>query len=211
MSRESHKEARRTEILNACEKIYREQGFYGVTMKEISTQTSFSRPAIYNYFETKDEVLLALLVREYEVWCEALSAVREQAVSLSRRELAESVAHTLDGRETLLRIQNMNLFEIEQNSRVERLAQFKQVYAQALELVNSILGAYQPLLSDAERESVSLCFSSFLMGVYPFVYHTEKQVEAMRMAGLQQSDSTIFEMVFACLVRLLPGKEEENL
>ena len=51
------------EIIDACETIYKAKGFYGVTIKEISTRTSFTRPSIYNYFETKDEILLALLVR----------------------------------------------------------------------------------------------------------------------------------------------------
>ena len=55
---EEQKEERKTEIINACEKIYKEKGFYGVTIKEISTETSFTRPAIYTYFETKDELPL---------------------------------------------------------------------------------------------------------------------------------------------------------
>lgn len=51
-------EKRKNEILDACEKIYRTQGFYGVTIKKISTEISFTRPAIYNYFETEEEILL---------------------------------------------------------------------------------------------------------------------------------------------------------
>ena len=70
---DEHKEQRKREIVDACEKIYTEKGFYGVTIKEISTATSFTRPAIYTYFETKDEILLALLIREYEKWCGALA------------------------------------------------------------------------------------------------------------------------------------------
>ena len=33
----------------ACEKIYKERGFTAVNIKEISTATSFTRPAIYSY------------------------------------------------------------------------------------------------------------------------------------------------------------------
>ena len=42
---EKHKAERRNEIINACEKIYREKGFYGVTLKEISSEISVTRPA----------------------------------------------------------------------------------------------------------------------------------------------------------------------
>ena len=47
-----HMRDRRNEILDACEKIYSERGFYGVTLKAISEQISMTRPAIYTYFET---------------------------------------------------------------------------------------------------------------------------------------------------------------
>ena len=43
-------EKRKNEILDACEKVYRTQGFYGVNIKDISTQISLTRPAIYNYY-----------------------------------------------------------------------------------------------------------------------------------------------------------------
>lgn len=53
----------------------RAQGFYGVTIKEISTEISLMRPAIYNYFETKEEILLGLLTIEYGEWCAGLEGL----------------------------------------------------------------------------------------------------------------------------------------
>ena len=41
----------------------------------IAQITSFSRPAIYNYFETKEEIFLALFQREYDRWNEDLTAI----------------------------------------------------------------------------------------------------------------------------------------
>ena len=46
--------SRREEIVNACEKLYRTMSFREITLKEISEETSFSRPSIYNYFATKE-------------------------------------------------------------------------------------------------------------------------------------------------------------
>ena len=83
-------EKRKKEIIDACETIYKAKGFYGVTIKEISTRTSFTRPSIYNYFETKDEILLALLVREYEKLNEDLQRVKEEASS-SKKPLTSCI------------------------------------------------------------------------------------------------------------------------
>lgn len=206
VSRE-HMWDRRNEILNACEKIYSEQGFYGVTLKAISEQISVTRPAMYTYFETKDEILLALLEREYAAWAESLSNVKDEAAALDKHALAERVADTLQDRETLLRIQNMNLYEIELNSRVECLARFKTAYGRTFALLADILRAYRTDIGDRDCEAVCLSFLSFLLGVYPFAFHTEKQLEAMRMAGVRQSEATIRSMVYECLTRLLPDKE----
>ena len=40
--------SRREEIVNACEKLYRTMSFKDITLKEISVETSFSRPSIYD-------------------------------------------------------------------------------------------------------------------------------------------------------------------
>lgn len=201
---EEHKESRRQEIIDACEKIYREKGFTAVNIKEISTATSFTRPAIYSYFETKDEILLALLNREYGKWIASLEEAEKQIERENRVTTAALIAHTLDGREILLRIQNMNLFEMELNCRVERLAEFKVLYREMIGRLTKIVRAYQPSVSEKECETFCMTFSSFLFGVYPFVYHTEKQLRAMELAGVPHTDTTIFDMAYDCLLKILP-------
>ncbi|WP_173558620.1 TetR/AcrR family transcriptional regulator [Eubacterium pyruvativorans] len=37
---------RKEEIVDACEKLYREKGFHDITIKDISQETSMSRPSI---------------------------------------------------------------------------------------------------------------------------------------------------------------------
>ena len=62
--------ARKEEIINACEKLYQTMSFKDITLKEIGNETSFSRPTIYNYYQTKEEIFLALFEREYVWWNE---------------------------------------------------------------------------------------------------------------------------------------------
>ena len=59
---------RREEIVDACEQLYQTMNFKDITLKEIGNVTSFSRPTIYNYFHTKEEIFLALYEREYDRW-----------------------------------------------------------------------------------------------------------------------------------------------
>ena len=50
--------SRKEEIVNACEKLYQIMSFKEITLKEISVETSVSRPSINNYFQTKEEIFL---------------------------------------------------------------------------------------------------------------------------------------------------------
>ncbi|PPB72245.1 TetR/AcrR family transcriptional regulator [Campylobacter hyointestinalis] len=199
-------EKRKNEILDACERIYRTQGFYEVSIKEISTETSMTRSAIYNYFKTKEEILLGLLIREYDDWCQRLEEISITANRQKHSELAQNIAHTLEDKETLLRILNMNLFEIEQNSRVERLADFKVQFKRSVTAFCMILCSYKSDVSKSDCEEFCEMFSAFLFGVFPFTTHTKKQLEAMQMAGVSMKEPSIYEMVERGLLRMIPEK-----
>jgi AcrR family transcriptional regulator len=83
MAKSEHTAAnRREEIVTACEKLYQTMSFREITLKEISEATSFSRPSIYNYFATKEEIFLALFEREYDRWNAALEAVLREGESV---------------------------------------------------------------------------------------------------------------------------------
>ena len=76
---------RRDEIVAACEQLYQTMSFREITLKEIGNITSFSRPTIYNYFETKEEIFLALFQREYDRWNEDLTAILNGNGRLTKR------------------------------------------------------------------------------------------------------------------------------
>ena len=199
-------EKRKNEILDACKEIYKSKGFYGVNIKEISTKISLTRPAIYNYFETKEEILLGLLAREYENWCAELEAVINPAKDMDTAELANRLAETLADKDILLRILNMNLYEIEQNSRIERLAEFKALYTRAVSDITEILYSYKPDITAPDCTDFCNSFCAFMIGAYPFAHHTEKQNQAMALAGVKFEEPTVYQLVGKCLLRLIPNK-----
>ena len=120
--------ARREEILAACRKLYETMSFKEITLKEIGQQTSFTRTSIYNYFETKEEIFLALFQREYELFARELDGLCLSRESLSPEELASELAHALERRPLMLKLLSMNLYDMEANSRMERLVEFKTAY-----------------------------------------------------------------------------------
>ena len=194
---------RREEIINACQRLYQTMSFREITLKEIGAETSFSRPTIYNYFQTKEEIFLALYEREYQLWNGDLEALLAEHEILSRAELAELLARSLEKRAQLLKLLAMNNYDMEANSRPELLVSFKRAYGKSLENVDLVLQKFCPEMDEAQRISFRLVFFPFMFGIYPYAAVTEKQRAAMEEAGVDFRYCSIYELTLACLRRLL--------
>ena len=201
--------ARREEILAACAKLYESRSFKEITIKEIGEGTGFTRTSIYNYFERKEEIFLALLQREYELWVEALNDVMSRRDVMSRGELAGTLARTLTDRPRLLRLLSMNLFDMEANSRPERLAEFKLAFGASLEAVERMLAKYAPDMDGASRKRFLYAFFPFIYGIYPYTSVTEKQRTAMERAGIPYVYQSAYDLTRNCLEKLLIKDKED--
>ncbi len=194
---------KREEIINACEQLYRTMSFREITLKEIGNITSFSRPTIYNYFETKEEIFLALFQREYDRWNEDLRVILDGNEKLTKAALSEKIAASLAGREQLLKLLSMNNYDMEANSRQDLLTAFKQSYGRSLHLMCMLLEKFCPDMSAADIQNFLYTFFPFMFGIYPYTTVTEKQKVAMREAGVNYVYQTIHELTYSCLIRLL--------
>ncbi len=195
--------ARREEIMAACAELNETMSFKEITIKEIGAVTSFTRTSIYNYFETKEEIFLALLQREYEMWVSAMEAVMAEKAAMSRSELAQTLARTLTDRPRLLRLLSMNLFDMEANSRPERLAEFKRSFGASLDTVGRMLEKYIPEMDSSARQQFLYAFFPFIYGIYPYTSVTDKQKAAMELAGIPYVYQSAYDLTYTCLSKLL--------
>ena len=194
---------RREEIVNACEQLYQTMSFRDINLKEIGNVTSFSRPTIYNYFHTKEEIFLALFEKEYDRWNEALKAILESDQKYTGEQLADLIARSLEERAQLLKLLSMNNYDMESNSREELLVSFKKAYGNTLRYFRMILDKHCPELSDSDSEHIMYVFFPFMFGIYPYAEVTAKQKEAMKEAEVDYKYQSIYEITYNCLIRLL--------
>lgn len=195
------------EIVQACRKLYQTMSFQEINLRTISKETSVSRPTIYNYFESKEEIFLFILKEEYEAWNEDLRRILDAPMPMTADRFAREVAKTMEFRITLLKIQCMNLYEIEEHSRQERLIEFKQSYRKALDTMDACLQKFFPHLTARERGDFRYSFFPFMYGVYPYVYPTQWQRDAMATAGIKVRQTSIMACTRQCIRKLLAGAE----
>ncbi len=197
--------ARKEEIISACKTLYRDMSFKEITIKQIAEYTSFSRASIYNYFETKEEIFLAILQKEYELWVADLLDIIDGSESMAKDEIAKALASSLEKRKLLLKLMSMNLYDMEENSREERLVEFKVAYGASLKAVDQMLKKFCPDMSGEERQVFLYSFFPFVYGIYPYTVVTDKQKKAMEAAEVGYAFYSIYDLAYICAKKLLEG------
>lgn len=205
MAKSSRKivEKRPDEIINACLRLYETKPFQEISLKDISMEAGISRPSIYSYFRTKEEIFLSVLGREYSAWEQELIYILNCSIPMDTKVFSEHLASTLSNRILLLRIQCMNLYEIEEHSRDECLVGFKRIYGKTIETLEACLQKHFPMLSSSSRKEFIYGFLPFMYGMYPYVYPTEKQKNAMEIAGVKPLETSVYELSVKVITALL--------
>ena len=194
---------RKEEIINACEKLYESNNFKDITIKSIGEETTFSRTSIYNYFQTKEEIFLALLKREYEKWIDDLNGMYEENSELEKEEFADKLASTVAKRKNLLKLLSMNMYDMEENSRMEELVEFKRAYGIAIKTVRKCVDKFFSKLSNEEKDEFIFLFFPLMYGIYPYAEVTKKQKEAMKKADVPFKYLSIYEITYKGILKLL--------
>lgn len=202
--------ARKDEIINACAFLYRTMGFKDITIRDIGAETSFTRTSIYNYFQTKEEIFLALLQREHEAWISDLEKITREYEEMTVGNFADALARSLEKRGCMLKLMSMNLYDMEGNSRMDNLVAFKVVYAQALRSVSGCLEKFFPQMTPGDIQEFLYVFFPFLFGVYPYTTATDKQKEAMELAHVNYAQYSVYEIVRSFVSRILQTFNKEH-
>ena len=102
--------ARKDEIISACAALYETMSFKDITLRDIGERTSFTRTSIYNYFQTKEEIFLALMQREYERWAADLEALLASHEAMTAGRFADDGASSGGSGDSLVRDLDRALF-----------------------------------------------------------------------------------------------------
>jgi len=71
----------RGRILDVALDLFTDQGFDGTSIREIAGRLRISKPAIYHHFASKEEILLALHMRQHELGRAALARLTGQTIT----------------------------------------------------------------------------------------------------------------------------------
>ncbi len=79
LSREESKRQTKKYLLQAAAKVFAEQGFHGASVDEIAEAAGYTKGAIYNHFNSKEDLFLALFDQNQAEDIQALTHLMEQS------------------------------------------------------------------------------------------------------------------------------------
>lgn len=173
------------DIINAASEIYNEMGYDGLNFKAISEYTQFTRPNIYKYFKTKDEILLEILKVDAVSWISTLKNSFKINKIYSIEEIAEIWAESLIKHSRLLQLYAVLFTTIEKNVSVEALSKFKQETIPPYQ--TQLVDLVEQLFPNAPQTSVYafiIAQMTLAFGLYPMCQLNELQLKAIEMSGI---------------------------
>lgn len=179
-----HIQERIREIILAASKIYDSIGYEGLSFSAISELTKFTRPTIYKYFNTKEEILLMILLADMEAWMSSLLNAFKINKIYSLEEIADIWINTMTQNYRLLNLYSILFTLIEKNVSVEALAEFKK---EVLRLQAAMVALLEQLFPKASQEDLSNFVIQQLglaLGLYPMCQLCDVQIKAIEMSGI---------------------------
>jgi AcrR family transcriptional regulator len=162
-------EATRAKLLAAAEHIFARDGFEASRLEDIAAHAGYTRGAFYANFESKEDLLFALMERLVTERVEAIRAVLERCDTASARMRAarDYYAQIACDRRWALLVLEFKLFAIRHaDARVRLVERYRRLRAPGRDLFDSLLrqlGRKLPVSSNAATIGLSAVSNALLL------------------------------------------------
>lgn len=159
-------EAGRERILEAAQRLFVEQGYKGLSMREIAEAVGVSKPALYHYFTDKEALFLAILGSYLDVMERVLAEVSDEAGSSTEwlRAVVRGILEQPHEQRSILRLASVEMVHMRREARAAFNVRY---HAQFLDPIAAVIAAG---VASGEFRSVEPALATWaLLGIlYPY-------------------------------------------
>ena len=159
------KQARREHLLKVALELWNENTFSSFTMNQVATRAKLAKGTTYLYFQTKEELLLALLTQELEDWFKSLNQTLEHQHSWNAVQIAEVISHSFQDRITLRRLITIQASILEHNISFEAALAFKGFLLLQAATTSQLLEQALPFLHSGEGVLILQRINALVLGL----------------------------------------------
>ncbi|WP_375452406.1 TetR family transcriptional regulator [uncultured Devosia sp.] len=180
------KTVRRETLIAAATALFDEQGPAGAGLNAIAARAGFTKSNIYRYFESREEVLLALLLREQAAFVAALLERLDGLTPGFVGAVSATISTEFLARPRYCKLLSMLSSVLEQNISEDAIALHKRAILAQFELLPPALVRALPKLSLADAQWVFHTIAIFVVGLWPAAFPspaTARVLERAEFAG----------------------------
>ncbi|UAL07186.1 MAG: TetR/AcrR family transcriptional regulator [Candidatus Methanogranum gryphiswaldense] len=199
---EKNKETRMNEIITASSEIYDEKKFNGLTFEAIAKRLNATRPLIYNYFSTKEEVVAVILSMDVAQWAKDLKKTFKSGEKYDINEIADMWAECLMRHGRMVELYSIMHTVLEKNMSSEKLDEVRTKISESKE---SMIKLISKLVPELDYEKSSFFFDtqmSLAVGIYPIYSSTRNITDVTK-----ECIGTYGRSIRIILVQLKDGKD----
>jgi AcrR family transcriptional regulator len=177
------KDVRRRAILFAARDLAREVGPHALSLNEVARRSGLSKPNLYRYFESREHILLCLLVQEIDEvvsTMEEIQGARETDVTV----VANALTHAYLSRPLLCQLLGMVASILEHNVSADAIAGSKGELALHAKRANEAMRIALPWLDEKDAAWASNTIALYVAGMWPAAHPSKTAAEVLARPGL---------------------------
>jgi AcrR family transcriptional regulator len=160
--RPEQKDERREAILAAARELATERAVREVSLGDIARRVGLAKSNLLRYFESREEIFLRLLLREWDGWREACAA------RLARGgDVAGALAGTLGGRPLFCDLSSEMASVLERNVTAETAREFKSAMLDRVDALGVDVHRQLPALTLAQAREIVAAALIMTAGLWP--------------------------------------------
>ncbi|MDP2717017.1 TetR family transcriptional regulator [Rheinheimera sp.] len=205
------KQQRRADFIASARRLFLQQQRLPA-VADIAADTGLAKGTVYRYFQSKEQIFLALLTQDFAELFTALERLIEQLpqpLSEAAEPFADGYLKLLQQSATLLPLLALLNAVLEQNLPQPQLLAFKQQLAQALDTLGGKLAVRFTQLSPASASQLLLHSYALTLGLYQSTQLPAAVQTLLQQAGLAQLQWDFTAELTAALCRLWWGAAQE--
>jgi AcrR family transcriptional regulator len=172
-----HKEERREAILAAARALALESSVREVSLGDIARRVGLAKSNVLRYFETREEVYLRLVVREWEAWNRAASE-RLRSAPASAPAVAEALARSLAERPLFCDLLSQMSATLERNVSPSVAREFKAATIALVDELGARVTERVPGLTEPSGRETVAAACVIVAGLWPMA-NPPAHVQAM--------------------------------
>lgn len=191
---------RRDDILRAAERLWTTTPYAELSMNQVAREVKLAKGTLYLYFETKEELFLALLAEHLQRWLEQLTALLDERQPQTPDEVARVLLQSARDQEPLRRLLILLGTVLERNVRPELARKFKQEFQRLTQDVEARL----PFAPDVTRRLLMHLYALSL-GWQQLTENATSSPEMREQADLPSFEEELAFGLRAVIDRLVAG------